>query len=201
MLPNRGSDTVHWRRDQLAMGCRERSASREHLLTPGDRQATGSRCNIYVVRSDGIAPLQPPFLEMGAPQVQLLCDLYWLLVIGRHGGVYWPHRCTDGQEGRFLGYCRYIFTILGVPEFSAPHRSLVLDHTALLVWSYCPRVSLGNSSTVFCHLSIITCSRCSSPRQSPSFSTWSSCYVSEATSTPPKAVGGYGGFHPRTAGA
>lgn len=99
MLPNCGADTVHWRRDQLAMGWREQSGNRERLLTPGDRPATGSRCSIYLVRSDGITSLQSPFLEMGTPQVQLLCDLYWLLVIGRHGGIYWPHHCTDEQQG------------------------------------------------------------------------------------------------------
>lgn len=80
------------------MGCPQRSGSWGRLLTPGDRQATGRRCNIYLVRSNCVAPLQPPFLAMGAPQVQLLCDLYRLLVIGRHGGVYRPHHCTDERS-------------------------------------------------------------------------------------------------------
>ena len=57
MLSSRGSDKVHRRGGQPAMGYPGCSGGRERLLIPRNRQAIGRRCNIHLVRSDCLASL------------------------------------------------------------------------------------------------------------------------------------------------
>ena len=94
-----------------------------------------------------------------------------------------PTTVRTNSKGDFWGVAG-MFCLLESRRSLRCHRILVLDHTAILIWSYRSGVSLGMCKQFFTTYLIMACPRCSSPRQSRLFSTRLSCCVSEGTSTP-----------------